>query len=111
MLSAALSVIALALLVAASPVQKNQARTVKIQGAQRPNIFTRANGQFNYDSLKADILKTKAKFAHQYSYKDSQKFSRAIGTEALTDFNSGGLDVEYYGPISVRFYDSFITHH
>lgn len=98
MLSTVVTVAALVSLAVASPVDVPEARTVKIRGTPRPNLFTRSNGEFNYAALKDDILKTKAKYLKQYTYKNSK---RAVGTEALTDDVSGGIDEEYYGPISV----------
>ena len=96
-LSAVLSLVALASIVAASPV--NQDRTVRIRGTQRNNLFRRTDGTLDYNVLKADILKTKAKYSKQFSNKKGNK--RAVGTEVLTDDISGGIDVGYYGPISV----------
>jgi hypothetical protein len=95
MLFAILSLIAFASFSAAFPI--NEARTVKIRGALRNNLFQRTDGKLDYDALKADILKTKAKYLKQY--KNGKK--RAVATEVLTDYTSGGTDVEYYGPISV----------
>jgi opacity protein-like surface antigen len=92
MLYAVLSLVALASIVAAWPV--NQGRTVRIRGTPRNNLFQRADGTLDYNVLKADILKTKAKYSKQGN-------KRSVGTEVLTDDISGGIDVGYYGPISV----------
>lgn len=62
MLSSFLSVAALVSLVIASPVEPNEARTVKIRGAPRNNLSTRADGKFNCDATYADILRTRAKY-------------------------------------------------
>lgn len=100
--TSALFTAAVASLAVASPVENNSARTVKIRGAPRNNLVRRANGKADYAALKADILKIKAKYLKEYTYKSGNKTrKRKVGTEALTDYNSGGLDVEYYGPISI----------
>ena len=93
MLSAIFYVAALTSLVTASPLQ---ARTVRVRST-RNNLYQRADGKLDYNVLKADILKTKAKYSKQY--KTATK--RNVGTDALTDYISGGTDVEYYGPISI----------
>jgi len=93
MLSAIFYVAALTSLVTAFPLQ---ARTVRVRST-RNNLYQRADGKLDYNVLKADILKTKAKYSKQY--KTATK--RNVGTDALTDYISGGTDVEYYGPISI----------
>ena|ERR1700683_2031161 len=95
MLSAILYVVALTSLATASPLH---ARTVRVRST-RNNLYQRADGKLDYNVLKADILKTKAKYSKQYTHKNATK--RSVGTEILTDYVSGGIDVEYYGPISV----------
>ena len=92
MLSAILYVVALTSLATASPLH---ARTVRVRST-RNNLY---HGKLDYNVLKADILKTKAKYSKQYTHKNATK--RSVGTEILTDYVSGGIDVEYYGPISV----------
>lgn len=57
-----LSVATLVSLVIAFPFNPNEDRTVKIRGAPRNNLSTRADGKFNCDATYADILRTRAKY-------------------------------------------------
>lgn len=96
MLPAILSFIALFLLIDASPIY--DATTVKIRGNPRTSLFRRADGTFNYDVLNAEILKTKSKYS-MHTHNNTTK--RAVAKEQLKNWYTGGLDVEYYGPISI----------
>jgi hypothetical protein len=59
-------------------------------------MLKRADGTVDYDKLRAEIRKTKTKYSAPHS--DTK---RASGTVSLTDYETAGIDVLYYGKVEM----------
>jgi hypothetical protein len=96
-LSYLLFVAAIFSLIKASPIN-DTSRIVKIHGSPCSRLIPRADGSFDYELFKADILKTRSKYSI-YTYNNGAK--RQVAKEPLANLHQEGVDVEYYGPISI----------
>lgn len=106
------SLVALLLLmlepVSAGPLARKP-RQLQLRGPPRPNKYTRADGTFDYAWAHAQSQLVKAKYQHTLA--QASKITalpdtltvnrRASGTVQLVDEIQSGLDLEYYGTISL----------